>query len=118
MSPAGPATYHAEISGLREQILGKLSCVRHEYSCNTIANRITAANAHVIYRTSNHEICIVCADYPESGYYGARLVRIQEHSLVLGTRWADSVVGALRQLLQESCEVLRDTLTLQNYRAT
>jgi hypothetical protein len=63
------------------------------------------------------EVVVISAEYPESGYYAARLVDISERGLLIGVRWAPSIPEALRQLLQETCEALRDSRVLQNYHA-
>ncbi|THV96579.1 hypothetical protein D6D26_07018 [Aureobasidium pullulans] len=97
ITPCGPVTALAEVSGLRQQIFG---------------------NAVVLFPDCAHvEICMVSAEYPESGYYGARLVDPSVRNLLIGRQWARTVPEALAQLLQETCDAIRDSYVLQNYQA-
>ncbi|TIA06366.1 hypothetical protein D6C80_10368 [Aureobasidium pullulans] len=97
ITPCGPVTALAEVSGLRQQIFG---------------------NAVVLFPDCGHvEICMVSAEYPESGYYGARLVDPSVRNLLIGRQWARTVPEALAQLLQETCDAIRDSYVLQNYQA-
>jgi hypothetical protein len=63
------------------------------------------------------DIIVTTAEYPESGYYGARLVDISDRVLLLGRQYAASLPEALGQLLQETCDAIRDSYLLQNYTA-
>ncbi|KAK6000133.1 hypothetical protein QM012_004121 [Aureobasidium pullulans] len=87
----------AEISGLREQIFG---------------------NAAALFPTRTHiDIIVASAEWPESGYYGARLVDISNRVLLLGSLYAPSITEALSLLLQETCDEVRDSFVLSHYRS-
>ncbi|KAI4750721.1 hypothetical protein E4T44_14913 [Aureobasidium sp. EXF-8845] len=88
----------AEITGLRDQIFGNASALFPE-------------------RRNDLDIVVTSAEYPESGYYGARLVDINDRKLLLGRQYAASLPEALGQLLQETCDAVRDSYLLQNYTA-
>ncbi|KAI5209145.1 hypothetical protein E4T39_01050 [Aureobasidium subglaciale] len=87
----------AEISGIRDQIL---------------------ANGFALFpdRTTI-EVIVMSAEFPETGWYGARLVDISDRHLLLGRQFAQAVPEALGQLLQETCDAIRDSYLLQNYRS-
>ncbi|KAH0355794.1 hypothetical protein KCU83_g1456, partial [Aureobasidium melanogenum] len=87
----------AEISSLREQIFGNASALFPD--------------------NDNMEIIVTTAEWPESGYYGARLVDINKRILLLGRLYAPSVPEALGQLLQATCDGIRDSLLLSRYRS-
>ncbi|KAH0371902.1 hypothetical protein KCU65_g1609, partial [Aureobasidium melanogenum] len=87
----------AEISSLREQIF---------------------ANARALFSDrANMEIIVTSAEWPESGYYGARLVDMTTNVLLLGRLYAPSVPEALGQLLQATCDGVRDAFVLSRYRS-
>jgi len=63
------------------------------------------------------DIIVTSAEYPESGYYGARLIDVNNRVVLLGRQYAASLPEALGQLLQETCDAIRDSYLLQNYTA-
>lgn len=63
------------------------------------------------------EIIVTTAEWPESGYYGARLVDINKQVLLLGRLYAPSIPEALGQLLQATCDGIRDAFVLSRYRS-
>ncbi|KAH0286277.1 hypothetical protein M436DRAFT_68007 [Aureobasidium namibiae CBS 147.97] len=88
----------AEIDGLRNQIFGNASALFPD-------------------RRDGIDIIVTSAEYPESGYYGARLVDINDRVLLLGRQYAASLPEALGQLLQETCDEIRDSFLLHDYTA-
>ncbi|KAI4723207.1 hypothetical protein E4T48_00465 [Aureobasidium sp. EXF-10727] len=98
LSTATKASDLANISGLRDQIFGNATALFPD-------------------RSQKIDIIVTSAEYPESGYYGARLVDINERVLLLGRQYATSLPEALGQLLQETCDAIRDSYLLQNYTA-
>lgn len=63
------------------------------------------------------DIIVTSAEWPENGHYGARLVDIRDRTLLVGRLYAPSITEALAQLLQETCDAIRDSFVLSNYRS-
>lgn len=108
----------------RQTSLRSLACASRFWVClsrplrtqHRSTNAPTAGNGNILFFECSYlEVIVMTADYPESGWYGARLVDLGERSLLLGRQYAPSITAALRQLLQETCDSIRDNHILQNY---